>query len=74
MADLRECDDCGNIIPPQRVEAIPNVTRCVRCQTEYEKRHDTKAHINEGIAGTREENKRLRGQLQSDIRKRGRER
>ena len=32
-----ECDDCGKEIPAQR-RAIGGVTRCVKHQTEYEKK------------------------------------
>lgn len=31
-----ECEDCGCIIPKERLEAVPNTTRCVNCQTKYE--------------------------------------
>jgi len=27
------CDDCGEPIPPKRLEIDPGVTRCVSCQT-----------------------------------------
>lgn len=28
------CDDCGELIPPRRREAIPGVRTCVACQAE----------------------------------------
>ncbi|NWB99081.1 TraR/DksA family transcriptional regulator [Pseudomonas gingeri] len=30
------CQDCGNKIPTQR-QALPGITRCVPCQTTFEK-------------------------------------
>ena len=30
----RECDDCGEIIPKRRREAVPGVRTCVACQSE----------------------------------------
>ena len=27
-----ECEDCGNLIPPERLETIPHARRCVTCQ------------------------------------------
>lgn len=32
-----ECSDCGEEIPPKRVEALPNVKLCIACQTKAEK-------------------------------------
>ncbi|SPD73800.1 Molecular chaperone DnaK [uncultured Desulfobacterium sp.] len=31
------CEDCGAIIPLPRREAVPGCTRCLECQTEFEK-------------------------------------
>lgn len=59
-ADTRLCIDCGVVIPQARVEAAPNVSRCIKCQSAYERTNDTRSRINEGIAGTREENIRMR--------------
>lgn len=33
----RECDDCGTAIPIARMKAKPDATRCIKCQTEFEK-------------------------------------
>ena len=33
------CDDCGDEIPLERLRANPGATRCVRCQSVYEKTH-----------------------------------
>ena len=32
------CADCDNRIPAARLQAKPEATRCVACQTEYERR------------------------------------
>lgn len=34
----RFCIDCGEIIPKQRVMAVPHCCRCVYCQTKTERR------------------------------------
>lgn len=70
--DARLCIDCGAVIPPARVKAVPSVARCVKCQSAFEHTHDTRPHINEGLPGTRDENKKMRGQLRDDMRNRGR--
>lgn len=33
-----DCEDCGNEIPAPRRAANPAATRCVYCQSAYEKR------------------------------------
>ena len=33
----KECDDCGEPIPPKRREALPGVRTCVACQSERDK-------------------------------------
>lgn len=58
--DTRLCIDCGVVIPQARVEAYPNVSRCIKCQSAYEQTHDTRSRGNEGFGGTREENIRMR--------------
>lgn len=67
----RFCIECGIVINRERLETVPTASRCVKCQSRFEATHDTRPHINEGIAGTREENKKMRGQLWGDILKRG---
>lgn len=64
------CIDCQDIIPENRLRINPNALRCVSCQNTFEKTHDTRTKIDEGIAGSREENKKMRGQIWGDIRKR----
>lgn len=31
------CEDCDNKIPQKRIEAMPNTTRCISCQQQFEK-------------------------------------
>lgn len=69
----RPCADCGCPIPAARLAVSPNAGRCINCQNNFERVHDTRRKIDEGIAGTREENKHMRGQLRSEMRNRGRE-
>jgi phage/conjugal plasmid C-4 type zinc finger TraR family protein len=33
-----ECEDCGELIPPKRRQALPGVRTCIRCQGERDKR------------------------------------
>ncbi|EAW4761145.1 TraR/DksA family transcriptional regulator [Salmonella enterica] len=35
---VRECEDCGYVIPPERLAAIPGAVCCVDCQTLREAR------------------------------------
>lgn len=30
------CEDCSQPIGPERLEALPEATRCIRCQSEWE--------------------------------------
>ncbi|MNE12373.1 hypothetical protein D3C87_1472550 [compost metagenome] len=32
-----ECEDCSNDIPRERRIALPSATRCIVCQTKFEK-------------------------------------
>jgi len=34
-----ECVDCGKEIPEGRLDARPDASRCVNCQSKYAKRH-----------------------------------
>jgi phage/conjugal plasmid C-4 type zinc finger TraR family protein len=34
-ADEVRCEDCGHEIPPERLAAVPGVSRCVTCQREF---------------------------------------
>ena len=35
----RICPGCGKPIPIERLEAVPDCTRCIKCQTVYEEKH-----------------------------------
>jgi RNA polymerase-binding transcription factor DksA len=69
MKEIRFCIECGSSIPKERIEAS-NASRCIKCQEEFEKSHDTRIKINEGLPGTREGHKRMRGQIWGEIKKR----
>jgi RNA polymerase-binding transcription factor DksA len=69
---VRLCSDCGIEVPPERIHAAPDVKRCFKCQNNFEMHHDTRPRIDEGLAGTREEHKKMRGQLWGDMQSRGR--
>jgi phage/conjugal plasmid C-4 type zinc finger TraR family protein len=58
----RLCCDCGEPIPVKRLEANPDAGRCVECQMEFEGRnpHIASRKADEGIAGSREDHKKLR--------------
>lgn len=68
------CIDCGKIIPKERLDAKPNATRCVKCQSNIEKEKGFKRSIkeNDGIAGSREDNKKMRARDWGDMRRRSR--
>ena len=36
-SEVRYCIDCGEPIPVERLQAMPNAVRCVACQTEHER-------------------------------------
>lgn len=38
-SSLENCDDCGQPIPEKRRQAAVGCTRCIQCQTAYEKGH-----------------------------------
>jgi DnaK suppressor protein len=41
LGDERECIDCGDDIPPERITAAPSATRCVQCQARRERQGRT---------------------------------
>jgi hypothetical protein len=69
------CIDCGELIPLARVEAIPNVQRCVNCQRLFEKKDSsiTTRRIDEGLAGSRDDHKKMRSRQWGDMIRRHRE-
>ena len=68
----KHCVDCDAEIPLARLSAIPNVLRCAACQEKLESLHPEliERRVDEGLAGTREDNKRMQGKQYSDMRKR----
>lgn len=70
---IRSCVKCGNPIPNARLRVRPDAVRCARCQSFVEQTSDYHRYIDEGLPGTREAHKRMRGQDWSDIRNRGKE-
>jgi RNA polymerase-binding transcription factor DksA len=54
------CVDCSVVIPPERLSAVPNTLRCTKCQSKYP---IASVRADEGIAGTREDYHRMRGQV-----------
>ena len=68
----KDCVDCDVEIPIARLRAIPNVIRCAACQEKLESSHPEliERRVDEGLAGTREDHKKMRGKLYSDMRKR----
>jgi RNA polymerase-binding transcription factor DksA len=39
------CRDCGQEIPPARLEAVPEAVRCVGCQRRFEGRHRQQTRV-----------------------------
>ena len=74
-SSIRLCIDCGEQITEARVKALPDTTRCVGCQSRLESSAPNShvRKIDEGLAGTREGHKRMRGQQRGDMLKRNRE-
>ena len=65
----RLCVDCGELIPKARVAAVPDVQRCTKCQSLVERRDPaiTKRKIDEGLAGSRDDNKKMRARQWGDM-------
>lgn len=64
------CISCRKKISNSRLRVDPKAIRCHSCQSEMESLVGHTRQINEGIAGTREDNKKMRGQVWSDVRNR----
>jgi phage/conjugal plasmid C-4 type zinc finger TraR family protein len=43
---LRECEECGEEIPPARREAVPGVRLCVACQEQQDREQAAVAGYN----------------------------
>jgi len=41
------CEDCGDSIPRARRKAVPGCTRCVTCQTKFERANRNKINGDE---------------------------
>ena len=72
------CVDCSVVIPPERLSVAPNTLRCTKCQGKLEKSNPNafarpRMRTNEGIAGTREDHYRMRGEVFGGIRSRNHE-
>jgi len=69
-----ECLDCGCEIQEARIEKHPDVLRCVGCQTLYEQNNPDsvrrKMKVEEGLVGSRDDHKSMRGKVFGDIRRR----
>lgn len=68
----RSCEDCSRCIPSARLAKVPDARLCVACQTAYEVTHDTRPKIDEGLAGNREDQKRMRSKQWSEMVQRSR--
>jgi RNA polymerase-binding transcription factor DksA len=74
MAPLstRLCEGCRKPIAAERLKSVPDSRQCVECQTKSEKEGDTRRYVNEGLAGTREDHKKMRGKQWSEMIQRSR--
>ena len=36
---VKYCVDCGTLIPEARLKIVPGTLRCVKCQTNFERRN-----------------------------------
>lgn len=68
----RLCEECGQSIPAARLANVPDARLCAPCQAAYESTHDTRPHIDEGLAGSREDHKRMHGKQWSEMVQRSR--
>lgn len=79
--NIYRCIDCGNIIPSEHARAIQFIAlRCLDCQSSIERKARkeeqnsiTRRYINEGLAGTREDHKKMRAHDWGDMQKRRKE-
>ncbi|HEV8552718.1 MAG TPA: TraR/DksA C4-type zinc finger protein [Casimicrobiaceae bacterium] len=68
----RLCVDCEDAIPSDRLVAIPSAIRCVSCQNAFEKCKDFRKYVDEGLSGTRKDNKIERSRVWGEIKRRSR--
>jgi hypothetical protein len=79
--NIYHCIDCGHVIPPEHARAIQFIAlRCMDCQALIERKTrkeeqngTTRRYINEGLAGSREDNKKMRARDWGDMQKRRKE-
>lgn len=68
----RKCIACGIPIPQTRVLAMPDIKRCSRCQTEFEKRNPPPSapagEVKEEPAGNQQDHEHLHEQQATDVR------
>ncbi|MGI9302308.1 MAG: TraR/DksA C4-type zinc finger protein [Gammaproteobacteria bacterium] len=74
-ANTKLCIDCGSPIPLDRLEANPSTRRCILCQALLEARDPslTQRRMDGGLAGTREDHKKMRARQWGDMQSRRRE-
>ena len=61
VPSARVCLTCTNPISASRLNLVPHALRCAKCQSLLEKNIDYHQYIDEGLAGTREAHKLMRG-------------
>ena len=69
----RICLTCTDSISASRLNLVPHALRCAKCQSLEEKNIDYHQYIDEGLRGSREAHKQMRGGLLSDMIKRGKD-
>jgi hypothetical protein len=67
----RLCTRCGQRIPQARVDLMPNVLRCVRCQSNVEETQDTRTKADEGFGGSREDIRKMKARQWGEVANRG---
>jgi len=72
MELFRLCAGCREPIAVERLESVPDAQFCTRCQSENEVTRDTRRYIDEGLAGSREDHKKMRGRQWSEMVQRSR--
>lgn len=63
------CSDCREYIPEARLKAMPHTHRCASCQAKFERKTSTvrRLQTDEGIAGSREDCKRMQAKQWSEM-------
>jgi len=67
----RLCTRCGNPIPKARVDLMPNVLRCVNCQSGIEITTDTRIKAEEDFGGSRDDVRKMKAKQWGDMANRG---